>query len=246
MKKIIVILLFFAGTLNAQDKLFYANGTVKKGIVVSIGNEFVFFKATDTSEVKGIKKSELVLIEDVRGTLYHISANSNLKTLRPKQEASEIKRNTLGLAPIALFTGRATFIYERLNESGTIGLAFPLSLTFNPYDNDSVVSGTSTGGGVNFFGGVDVNFYVGKNNNAKFFMGPRARYGTDVFFGKTEAYTLQTQFGWRFGNPQGILVQHLSIGFGFVRVISVANVTNINPRQSYAWYSLNYRLGFRW
>jgi hypothetical protein len=33
---------------------------------------------------------------------------------------------------------------------------------------------------------------------------------------------------------------------GFIRVISSPAGKLIDPKQSYAWYSLNYRLGVKW
>jgi len=65
-------------------------------------------------------------------------------------------------------------------------------------------------------------------------------------FLQIEAYSLQTQFGLRVGDPTDHISQHISGGIGFVRVLSSPGGNRINPKQSYGWFSINYRIGFNW
>lgn len=250
MKQLLLIFIFLAGTLCAQDKLFFANGKVKKGYIVSIGNEYVFYKNNDTSEVQSIKKSELVMIEDVRGVIFHIGTGGNLKSPRISNTVPDLKLNSLGVAPLSFFIGKATLVYERLNKTGKVGVAFPISLTYYPYKEANNVNGAPkdslSRNEISFFGGVDVNFYIGKHPSRKFYIGPRARFGTYIFPGKVTGYTLQTQLGWRFGNPDGKLQQHLSLGFGLAKILTSSNSVAINNRTLLAWFSINYTIGLRW
>jgi hypothetical protein len=231
--------------------MFLRNGEVKTGRIVSIGKSTVFFKTTDTSETRQYQKTELLLVEDNKGTRY-IFAENNDAAPEQSRGGADLKRNSLGAQPLGIFLGRATVVYERLSENGRIGYAFPFSLTFDPF-GPIFKTGIDTGSnafnrirGLNFIAGCDVNFYLGERPKAAFFIGPRMRYGTDLFMRDIEAWTIQTQMGWRLGNPSGVFVQHLSLGFGFIRILSSPAGTVVDPRQSYGWYSLNYRLGFNW
>lgn len=190
------------------------------------------------------------MAENYKGIRY-IFAKEPDKIQEPVAEKVQVKRNALGIQPFGIFTGRATLVYERFTADDRIGFVFPLSLTFDPsgwiYNSrgDSSLNSIKRMRGVGFIGGADVNFYFTKNDPA-FFIGPRFRYGTDVFLLGIEAYTLQTQIGFRFGNPGSAFIQHLSLGFGFARILSSPGSRQINSKESYGWYSINYRLGIRW
>ncbi|MCE3260832.1 MAG: hypothetical protein K0S12_2473, partial [Bacteroidetes bacterium] len=98
--------------------------------------------------------------------------------------------------------------------------------------------------GVNFITGLDVNFSVAQKEPRGFFVGPRIRYGTDMFLANIEAYSLQTQFGWYGKLPLKGFYQHVSIGIGFARILSSQAGNLISPKQSYGWGSINYRVSF--
>jgi hypothetical protein len=255
MYRILSICLLLTMTLKSQDKLFLRDGTVKKGLIVSKGKDLIYFKKNDTSAVEKIEKSKLLLIEDYKGARYLFSnktAHSATDSVNPALKAKITVRNIFGMQPFGIFFGRATFVYERLSEDNKIGFVLPFSLTFDPFGTlynsriDTNRNALKRTKGVNFITGADVNFYVGRGEITKFFVGPRFRYGTDLFLRSIEGLTLQTQFGWKVSNPHKRFVQHLSIGLGFIRVISSPAGKLIDPKQSYAWYSLNYRLGVKW
>jgi hypothetical protein len=150
-----------------------------------------------------------------------------------------------------MFVGRATVVYERYTKNDKIGFVIPVSLTFDPFgllygtDIDTNITVKRIRGASFIFGG-DVNFYFGKSERSRFFVGPRIRYGTDLFLRGTEAYSLQTQAGWKHEDVRGKFIQHFSLGFGFVRILGAPAGLIINPKQSYGWYSINYRLSLRW
>lgn len=252
MKNSYILFFLISFALNAQDKLIFKNGEIKKGFIVSIGQDVVFFKNNDTAlTTKQIPKSDLILLENYKGDVFIFSETKKDQDLK-KTESPVFKRNAIGLQPLAIFFGRATIVYERFTKDNKIGFVFPLSLTFDPigtlYNSrlDTSINSVKRIKGVNFIGGMDVNFYIGKNENTKFFVGPRIRYGTDMFLRGIEAYSVQTQFGWKIGDPNKTSIQHLSFGFGLVRILSSPAGALISPKQSYAWYSVNYRVGIKW
>ena len=251
-KLYIFIFLLFTLCLNAQDKLFFKNGKIKKGFIVSTSTDVVYFKNSDTSlQIFQIPKSELILVENYKGDVF-IYSKKKSRQIKDITQLSTFKQNALGIQPLGIFAGRVTFVYERFTKNNSVGFAFPLSLTFDP-SGKLYSSGIDTSGsavkrlsGVNFIGGVDVNFYMGKNETSKFFVGPRIRYGTDMFMEGIEAYSAQTQFGWKYGKDNKPFIQHLSFGFGVVRILSSPAGARISSKQSYPWFSMNYRLGIKW
>jgi hypothetical protein len=259
MRLFLLYFIFLALNFKAQDKLYYTNGKVREGIIVSIGKDMVFYKENDTSLVERIAVSELLLTENYKG-IRHIFGTDNKAAPKTatgsdltKSQALAAKGliNSLGIQPFGIFFGRACIVYERLNEQRTIGVALPLILTYDPQGlfipsgSDSTSTPYIRSKELNFIGGLDVNFYLTNKQNSRFFMGPRFRYGTNLAFAKLEYYTLQTQMGWRFGRAQDRISQHLSLGYGFAQVISFATTTR-NIRKYYGMFSFTYRINFNW
>lgn len=254
MRFLLFFLLIFCFFLRpkAQDKLFFTNGSTLNGIIVSNAKEFIYFKKTDTSQTEKINKTSLILVEDYKGNRYiYGSMQTEPKKENVPSVNSEAKKNILSLQPFGFLFGRISLQYERLTNDLRFGIVVPFALTFNPYGtiypsrNDSTFTEVT---GVNFITGLDVNYYLGKTESFQFFIGPRIRYGTDlfVFGGGIHGYSIQTQFGWKVGKPSGRFIQHISFGFGFIRVISYQSVQTVDANQSYAWGSINYRLGIKW
>jgi hypothetical protein len=251
-KLYIFLFLLFAVCLNAQDKLFFKNGKVKKGYIVSTSTDIVYYKNYDTSlQTFQIPKAELLLVENYKGDVFIYSQKKN-KPEKDTTQLSVFKQNALSMQPLSVFVGRVTFIYERFTKDNRVGFVFPLSLTFDPsgklYNSgiDTSINAPKRLSGVNFIGGLDVNFYMGRFDTPKFFVGPRIRYGTDMFMEGIEAYSVQTQFGWKYGKPDKPFIQHFSFGFGVVRILSSPAGARISSKQSYPWFSMNYSLGIKW
>jgi len=235
----------------AQDKLFFANGTSRKGIIVTNAKDFIYFKITDTSRIEKISKSNLILMEDYKGNRYVFSQqDTQTNSIPHSQEKNKTLRNIFSAQPLAIFFGRANFAYERLSKDGRVGFLIPLIITFDPKFGNIFTADSNFNSvhvkGYGYITGLDLNFYSAKGETAKMFIGPRIRYGTDVAFYNTQGYSVQTQVGLKISRPDGKMSQSLSIGFGFVRIISSSSFGAINPKQSHAWYSLNYRFGIKW
>lgn len=247
MRYLLYILILCASLVKAQDKLIYNDGSIKTGIIMSIGKDILYFKLTDTSQTERINKADLILAEDYKGNRYVFGRDAVAPTshsLSPKAKGGPY-RNTLGVLPFNSLVGRFTLAYEHLNEDGSIGLVFPVSLSYNPYGVSTVDTITTLKRkGVNVIGGVDLNFYFGDSPTSKIFIGPRVRYGTDVLLLNSQICTIQTQFGLKFEEPEKRFVQHVSIGFGFLRIISSSGFAR--TKQSFACFSFNYRVGIKW
>jgi hypothetical protein len=230
------------------DKVFMKNGESKQGIIVSIGKDFLFFKNSDTSTVQRLYKSEIILVEKYDGKILTFAHPE--ETRESASPSKPLYRNSISVQPFNVLLGRMTAAYEFLSSDGKIGFVLPVSVTFDPVgilytartDSNNTRKHVS---GFNLVSGADVNFYVGKGEFEGLYLGPRIRYGTDMFL-NVEAYSVQTQFGWRVADPEDRLVHCISVGFGFARILSSPAGNLINPRQSYGWGSVNYKIGFNW
>lgn len=246
----LIVVVLFALQFKAQDKLFFTDGSVRKGMIVSNAKDAIYFKANDTAQTEIINKGRLILVEDYKGNRYlYGSAESEKKPEQKLTSTENSKKNMLSWQPFGFLVGRFSLQYERLTKDLKFGIVVPFALTFNPFgtiypasEDTDYVEPT----GISFITGLDLNYYLGRRESFQFFIGPRIRYGTDMMAGEVQGYTIQTQFGWKIGSPSKRFVQHLSFGFGFVRAISVGASPTVNPKQSIAWGSINYRLGIRW
>lgn len=249
MRYLILIFSLLFPCLKAQDKLFLIDGTSKKGIIVSKAKDFVFFKTSDTSSIEKINRSKILLIEDYKGNRHLFSqADTRINPADSVSKKQKVARNLISLQPYSLILGRATVLYERFSEDDKMGFVVPIILTFDPYGSllDSNQNTSTRSRDVRFITGLDLNFYFGTKRNSKFFIGPRFRYGTDLLLGGIEAYSLQTQIGWKLNKPQKRVVRHLSIGFGLIRVLYAPGASSITKKRSYPWFSINYRVGIKW
>lgn len=250
MQRLLWIFILLSSMLSAQDKLVFRNGTSRNGIISTVTKDYVFFKKNDTAAVEKVRKSKLIFMEDYRGTRYVFSENDTSSTTSRGNTKDPLPlRNSISIQPLALLFGRLNLSYEHLSKDGKLGIVIPLILTYDPsfgnlFTFDSTNSYTRVKG-VSYITGLDLNYYFGKSDGFKLFAGPRIRYGTDVAFYNTEAYTIQTQIGMKLGRSKSRVVQHLSIGYGFIRILS-SNALRSDSKQSLMWYSLNYRLGVKW
>lgn len=258
MRTALILFLFVVVKLNAQDRLFYINGKVREGIIVSISKDLVFYKASDTSLVEKVAKTLLLMTENYKGVRHIFNTEEVATEISYKKPESKPNRpgqalaNSFQVFPFGILQGRFGMAYEKLNDKGNVGFTFPLYFTFdveglllsNLNDSNSVPHVRSRE--INFIGGMDVNFYVNNKGRSWFFIGPKFRYGTNISFVHAEYYTLQTQLGWKFTNPDKRLIQHLSFGYGFAHIVSSKSGAQVNLRNYFGLMSLSYRVGFKW
>jgi hypothetical protein len=247
MKIFALILLLCGLEISAQDKVFFRDGTVREMQVISVTDDKVFVRENEGAVAYSLLKSDILLIDQASGRRYIFSEKGPLKR---ESSSSSVKRLVLGVQPFEALWGRATVVYEHMFLDGKVGVALPLSITYNTVKNpDYLIVDSVWAAGlkkVSFITGLDVNFYVGKKENRKFFIGPRFRYGTDITLENIEGFTLQSQLGWRFAKESGRVCQHLAFGFGFARILSTSLGPFPEPKQFFGWCSVTYRLSFRW
>lgn len=251
MRKVLIIFIISSITANAQDNFFFSDGSKLSGNLISIGEKLVYYKENDSSQTQQIQKTELFLIETQTGKKYLFSDKANkLNSPNLKFDNISVKQNCLAFQPFDIFFGRVSFVYEHFLKNTKLGIAIPLSISFNPFGTiykqrkDSLKNQIKNNEEFNLFWGLDLNYYIGRREFRKFFIGPRFRYGTNLFYQKLEGYTIQTQLGWKYSKPEKKIIQHLSFGFGFAKIGSP--IMRININNYIGWLSLNYRLGFKW
>ena len=227
MKYILIILLFYTSSNFAQDKVIYNDGKIVYGKIISIGSNVVYFKKSDSSEVQQIAKSNLIFAEISKSKRYVFkdSINSkNISTFKLKE-----KKHFISIQPLGVFVGRINLIYERLSANQKVGFVLPISITFDPNSIFYKIGRDSTRNNIiqsnkkiGIITGFDVNFYLGQKAIRCFFIGPRFRYGNNLFIENFNLLTFQTQIGWRFQKLVSPLVQHLSFGFGLAKISSIS------------------------
>lgn len=252
MKALLCILTLTSFCLKAQDHLFLKTGQTLHGKLVSLASRQVFYIPKDSSNAVAIDKRQVVLIECSNGDRYLIGEEQ--KTMKSQSTDTTMqfnKRNSIGMQPFGVFTGRITFVYERLSKSGQLGLCIPLSLTFDPFGifytsaADTSADSPEHIPGIGYITGLDANYYFKGNKYSSLYMGPRFRIGTDKMMRGAEGFSLQYQFGWVLRNGKAFS-QHFSIGYGFLKLLNVPSSSTFNPAQLYGWMSINYRLSLSW
>lgn len=230
--------------------LYLKNGKILNGQLKTIAKDRIFFKSNDSlSAVQYYPKNEVVLIEKYNGDILAFApVEQKMDTVQ-----FQFKKNNISIQPFSFLLGRITANYEYILKNGKMGVMIPFSLTFDPVgiiykSNDDSTSTTSNQhrSGVNFITGLDLNFYCRSGNLKGFFIGPRFRYGYDMLLRNIEGASLQTQIGYQAQNYKGNAFQSLSLGFGFVRILSSPAGNLINPKETFMWGSLNYKIGFGW
>jgi len=283
-KKNIILpsLILISNIFYAQDKLFFKNGTTVICKISAISENTITYKDTlANSLAKTISKKELLIAEFKTGQIYIFGStekplNTTIDlTLETRQQFKERKlkewqekeqqlpNGILGFYPVQLIAGRFTISYERLFSNKTIGVNFPVSLTYDMLsvlNTLSTPSASSTGtntntttnsssrptqSGVGIISGIDINYYHDLKPQLKYFFGPRCRYGSAMTFGGIEYLSFQIQNGIMKSSGKKF-TNTLSIGFGFFKLSQkYANYPGYEPNQVYPTCSLTWRLGFR-
>lgn len=246
------ILLFLSLSLRAQDKIFFKSGKTAQGKFISFNSQIAYFIYQDSVEASEIDKNTILLIERENGERYLIGNEKN--KLRPNpldSTLNSVAKNALGMQPFGVFSGRLTFVYERFLLQGKMGLSIPFSLTFDPFGviynsaADTSMDAPEHIPGISYITGIDLNYYFFEEDGTRFFMGPRLRYGTDKMLRGIEGYSIQYQLGLQV-QSETRFSQHLSVGYGFAKILNVPSGSAFNPEQLYGWLSINYRLSFLW
>lgn len=269
----IILLLILGIQTYAQDKLFLKNNTIIicKSLIL-LKNSIIYKDTLKNSDTQNILKKDVLMAEFKNGEIYIFgSANSFLmggettvnithsedienRILEWEEKEKQFPNGILGFYPVQIFAGRFTVSYEKLLSNKTLGILFPVSLTYDMLANStpsssgsSTTSSTSTPEkkGVGIISGVDVNYYYSVKPTLKYFFGPKVRYGTAMTLGGIEYMSFQIQNGLM--KSRGKLFTHtFSVGFGFFKLSQkYANYPGYEANQVYPTGSLTWRLGFR-
>ncbi|MBP7809355.1 MAG: hypothetical protein KA163_08685 [Bacteroidia bacterium] len=254
----------------AQDKLFLKDGKKINCKVLSINPTTIdYLDSTSAQNAYTLQKSDVLMAELKNGEVYIFG--NELPTVKPyspaktktekvnakkaaiREKEKDFKNGIIGFQPIDIVWGRLTFCYERLFMDKRMGIAVPISLTYDARilmpnnSNDTIVQNTrdkvryNTG----IITGLDLNYYYETRSHTKFFFGPRFRYGTDVNLANITAYTVQFQNGFLLCDAKGKMATTFAFGFGFARLISVPFSSRFPEKQSYPWMSFTLRIGLR-
>ncbi len=264
MRKVYIILfvIFFVTVNYGQDKIIFKDGTKHNCKIVSINKSTVTFKDSENATALTTKsKAEIVLAEYASGSVYIFGNEKQEETIPGKKPEAKTKNsnpkkdteqnNMLGTQLFSSFLGRTGLTYERFFYNKQMSVAIPLFVTYSPYA-DSFSSSNSpvtySKSNINFVTGADLNYFFDtKQQNVKFFVGPRLRYGTDVLVYNVTGLSVQAQNGLLIHSLHNPKIAHtLAFGFGFVRVITTPKSNPFDPKQSFPWMSLTYRFNFKW
>lgn len=264
------LLLMVSQKLFSQDKLIFKNGSVLKCKLIAISENTITYKDTvEDAPAHTVPKSELLIAEYKSSAIYVFGNGKNnqfqvvTNSMESREQRKERKlkewkaleptlsNNILGFYIPELLFGRLTISYERLFANKSMGITIPASLTYNPFGFMSDTSNTNNNGslgqqrGVNFIGGLDVNYYHDLKPELKYFFGPRIRYGTDMMLGGLEGLSAQLQNGI-FRSRGKRFTSTIAIGFGFFKLSEkYARYPGYEPKQVYPWGSFTWRMGFR-
>lgn len=261
---ILIILLLTAAFGWAQDKVVFKDGRKLNCKIMAINPSTITYKDSATAEkMITVPKTDVLIAEFKSGSVYIFGNDKPAAAItpsnsKPKDRMAEIREkeqsfgnNIIGFQIPDLIFGRLTFTYERLFLDKQIGIAVPISLSYDSrillqgLSTDTASNNSKTNKDLGYVTGLDLNYYFETKGYSKFFIGPRFRYGTDANLGNVTAYTIQLQNGFLLCNSKGRFASTLAIGFGFARILAVPGGGGINPNQSYPWGSFTFRLAFR-
>lgn len=268
---LIIFCLFIALLTKAQDKIFFKDGTLIHGKIMSISESTISFKDTlNMEQIKTVPKKDVLLAEYQNGSIFIFGGDPNANNSQPayetwqqrkarklkewKEKEANMPDGILGFYIPELILGRLTVSYERFFANKTLGVKVPVSLTYNPfglmtnnYDTTSVNYNYKRG--VGFVTGVDINYYTDLKPELKYYFGPRFRYGTDILMGTlagytTTGYSLQLQNGIMRSRGDRF-TSTIGVGFGFYKSTISSTLSGYDPQRFYPWMSITWRLGFR-
>ncbi len=236
----IILFMFAALILSAQDKLILKNGKILYVNVVSIyENQVTYTDTTAEAKIYQVPTNEIIIIETKAGVLRLIGAKDSIT------QPTKIYKNFIGIIPSDIVLSRFTLGYERiLTKKQHVGLMIPFGFNFFKVNTSraSQLSGLQTGQKVNFMwnSGFDLNYYQNTSKNGLFF-GPRFRFGYLLYNIPFQAFTAQGQIGKRFYSEDKRFVQHLGVGLGLFKFLEFGPANYF-----FTAMSINYRLSVKW
>ncbi|MES2629058.1 MAG: hypothetical protein V4616_08835 [Bacteroidota bacterium] len=187
MKNFLTIICLLIGFgVSAQDKIYKKTGEVTSSKVMEIGEEFVVYKMYNNLEGPNykIRKEAVEKIVYQNGTVDSFTndpnaGRQNYAPAPPVNREPETPAgnggygfNVISFDFLSILFNEVGFSYERILNSGFIGIKVPLIIGMNSTANTSVRQYPNV-----FQSGIDLNLYPAGQGRARYFIGPAFRFG---------------------------------------------------------------------
>jgi hypothetical protein len=177
MKKILITITLFLmlGSLSAQDKIYFNDGSTIEAKVLVVSESKIEYKNFDnqsgpTFEI-GLSKINMIIYENGSHQIFKKEGDkdSMSKTIRDFRK-NRINLDLFGSFTITGASGPTSISYETINKDGSKGLEIPISIYYN------------SSGVVGYAIGANLKFYLNKQGKG-LYIGPSMDIGSFKWFG---------------------------------------------------------------
>lgn len=229
-KTLIVITLFLMiGSLSAQDKIYFNDGSLIEAKVLVVSESKVQYKIFDnqsgpTFEI-GLSKINMIIYEN--GSHQMFKEEGDKATM--SKTSRDFRKNRINLDLLAIgINGPTSISYEIINEDGSRGIEIPISVYFN---SDGVVGYTL---------GANMKFYTNKQGKG-FYIGPSLGLGVFDWLYNDYGFSTSSDFSAYLGFKLGYQFQ-ISDLFGINLAGNGGGISNFEEFDF--GYSLNLGINF--
>jgi len=231
MKKVLILILLISNIAFAQDIIVKKSGDEVKSKIIEITSSDIKFKDFDFQDgpTRNISINEVFIIIYENGKRETFNQEST-KITNSNQKNSEFRKKRLNLDLLAIGENGPTSIsYEIINEDGSRGIEFPISVYFN---GDGVVGYTI---------GANLKYYVSSKQGKGFYVGPSLGLGAFDWYSGYYYGGTSTDFSVYLGVKLGYQFQINEL-FGINLGGNVGGISNFDDFDSA--YSFNLGINF--
>lgn len=170
MKNLFAILLcltlaFSFSAIHAQDVIFFKDGSKENVKVSEVGKSDIKYKKADNPE----GPQYVISKRDVLMITYENGSHDVINTEPTKPLTTDFTKNIISFHLFDLIYNSITLSYERILNSGTVGIKIPVTFSFA---EDDVYNYTRI-----FGSGIILNFYPTGQGKWRYFVGPDIQMG---------------------------------------------------------------------
>jgi len=231
MKKILILILLISNIAFSQDIIVKKNREEIKSKIIEITSSDIKFKEFEFQDgpTRNVPITEVFMIIYENGKRETFNQESSKNTYS-NQNNNEFRKKRLNLDLIAIGENGPTSIsYEIINEDGSRGIEFPVSVYFN---GDGVVGYTI---------GANLKYYVSSKQGKGFYVGPSLGLGAFDWYNYDYYYDTSTDFSVYLGVKLGYQFQ-ISELFGINLAGNAGGISNFDDFDGA--YSFNIGLNF--
>lgn len=179
MKKTLRFLWIFLFVLNltsfSQDVIYKKDGSREEVKVLEINSKEISYKkfSNPNGPTYFLEREKVSLIAYENGEHELIDSETVLEPEKEPEIAQEYKANIFALHLFDVIFGDIAVSYERILNTGMLGLKIPVGIGFYGEENQN---GFPDFNNV-FYSGFGLNFYPGRQGKARYFVGPHIRLG---------------------------------------------------------------------